>query len=402
MAFGIPLEFWLFGVTLVGVAAFHKQALWISIAGLAAITAYKLLIAGFSEGAGLPGLQSHFAHEWVLLANLLLLLLGFAVLANQFELSNAPEAIPGILPQNWTGGLCLLGLIFLLSIFLDNIAGAVVGGVVARHAFRDKVGIGFLAAIVAAANAGGAGSVIGDTTTTMIWIAGVSPLEVAPAFIGATAAFAVFGLAASVQQHRLYPIQPHVGSELQIDWMRLVTVGAMLFALLCTNVVVSGFFPQLEHTLPALGLGLWAAIVGTSFIRKPDWTVLAPAAMGAVFLLALVAAASMMPVETLPKPSWQSVFGIGVIAAVFDNIPLTALALEQGGYDWGLLAYAVGVGGSTLWFGSSAGVALTNLFPEGRSAVRWVKEGWHVSVAYVFGFFVMLAIVGWSVSPVHQ
>lgn len=402
MAFGIPLEFWLFGMTLVGVAAFHKQALWISLAGLAAITAYKLLAGGFSEGAGLPGLQSHFVHEWVLLANLLLLLLGFAVLANQFELSNAPEAMPGLLPQNWTGGLCLLGLIFLLSIILDNIAGAVVGGVVARHAFRDKVGIGFLAAIVAAANAGGAGSVIGDTTTTMIWIAGVSPLEVAPAFIGAAAAFAVFGVAASIQQHRLSPIQPHIGAELQLDWLRLVTVGGMLLALLCTNIAVSGFFPQLEHTLPALGLGLWVAIVGTAFIRKPDWSVLAPAAKGAVFLLALVAAASMMPVESLPTPSWQSVFGIGVIAAVFDNIPLTALALQQGGYDWGLLAYAVGVGGSTLWFGSSAGVALTNLFPEGRSAVRWVKEGWHVSVAYIFGFFVMLAIVGWSVSPVHQ
>jgi hypothetical protein len=25
---------------------------------------------------------------------------------------------------------------------------------------------------------------------------------------------------------------------------------------------------------------------------------------------------------------------------VFDNIPLTALALKQDGYDWGFLAYA--------------------------------------------------------------
>ena len=43
---------------------------------------------------------------------------------------------------------------------------------------------------------------------------------------------------------------------------------------------------------------------------------------------------------------------------MFDNIPLTALALKQGGYDWGFLAYAVGFGGSMIWFGSSAGVAL--------------------------------------------
>ena len=44
--------------------------------------------------------------------------------------------------------------------------------------FRGQVHIGYLAAIVAASNAGGAGSVIGDTTTTMMWLAGVSPLEV--------------------------------------------------------------------------------------------------------------------------------------------------------------------------------------------------------------------------------
>ena len=65
----------------------------------------------------------------------------------------------------------------------------------------------------------------------------------------------------------------------------------------------------------------------------------------------------MMPVEKLPphhgKPPSVSDF----VSAVFDNIPLTALALKQGGYDWGFLAYAVGFGGSMIWFGSSAGVA---------------------------------------------
>ncbi len=394
--FGLPLEYYFFGVTLAGVALAHRSALWISLAGLVIITGYKLLFAGFTGGPGLGGLSAHMAHEWVLLANLFLLLMGFAVLANQFELSNAPEAMPGLLPHNWTGGLCLLALIFVLSTFLDNIAGAVVGGVVARHAYRDKIHIGFLAAIVAAANAGGAGSVIGDTTTTMIWIAGISPMVVLPAFIGAGAAFAVFGIAGALQQHRYCPVQPHVGAPLPIRWSRLGIVIAMLAALLGTNIFVSGFMPELEHLLPALGLGLWAAILLTALVRKPDWSVLGPAAKGAVFLIALVAAASLMPVEKLPVPTWQSTFLMGVVAAVFDNIPLTALALQQGGYDWALLAYAVGVGGSTLWFGSSAGVALTNLFPQGRSAVRWLVDGWHVVLAYVVGFFVLLAVCGWT------
>ena len=81
---------------------------------------------------------------------------------------------------------------------------------------------------------------------------------------------------------------------------------------------------------------------------------------------------------------------------MFDNIPLTALALRQGGYDWGLLSFAVGFGGSMVWFGSSAGVALTNAYGEGRSLVRWLREGWFVPVAYLVGFVVMLAALGWN------
>ena len=113
------------------------------------------------------------------------------------------------------------------------------------------------------------------------------------------------------------------------------------------------------------------------------------------FLLSLVLAASMMPVEQLPAASWQTAFGMGFVSAVFDNIPLTKLALDQGGYDWAVLAYCVGFGGSMIWFGSSSGVALSNLFPEARSVGAWIRHGWYVPVAYVVGFFVMLGLLGW-------
>ena len=101
---------------------------------------------------------------------------------------------------------------------------------------------------------------------------------------------------------------------------------------------------------------------------------------GTIFLLALVTAASLMPVEKLPAASWPTALGLGFVSAVFDNIPLTALALKQGGYDWGYLAYAVGFGGSMIWFGSSAGVALSNMYPEAKSVGRWVSQGWPVAV----------------------
>ena len=87
---------------------------------------------------------------------------------------------------------------------------------------------------------------------------------------------------------------------------------------------------------------------------------------------------------------------------MFDNIPLTALALKQGGYDWGMLAFSAGFGGSMIWFGSSAGVAISNMYPEAKSVGRWIVAGWHIAVAYVIGFFVMLALLGWNPGADHK
>ncbi len=133
-----------------------------------------------------------------------------------------------------------------------------------------------------------------------------------------------------------------------------------------------------------------------------DWEVMPETFLGTLFLLALVTCASMMPVETLPAASWQTALGLGFVSSVFDNIPLTALALKQGGYDWGFLAFAVGFGGSMIWFGSSAGVALSNMYPEAKSVGLWLRHGWYVAVAYVIGFFVMLAVLGWHPDEDHK
>lgn len=79
--------------------------------------------------------------------------------------------------------------------------------------------------------------------------------------------------------------------------------------------------------------------------------------------------------------------------------PLTALALEQGGYDWGILAFSVGFSGSMIWFGSSAGVGLSNLFSESRSVLAWMQGGWHVIAASVLGFNAFMLVAGWNPTP---
>jgi Na+/H+ antiporter NhaD/arsenite permease-like protein len=392
---GIPVEFFLFGLTLLGVAVLHKRATTIAFSGLAAIVAFKLLGPGFKSGPGLGGLLDHAAHEWVILANLLGLLVSFALLARQFEDSHVPEALPAVLPDDWTGGLVLLILVFLFSGILDNIAAALIGGTVAKRVFQGRVHIGYVAAIVAASNAGGAGSVLGDTTTTMMWIAGVTPLAVLPAYIAAGAALLVFGIPAARQQHAYQPIQKDAGAHVRIDWMRLLVVAIILLTAIAANVATSRYFPWVADVFPALGFAVSVAIVVTSSIRPAEWSLVPEAAKGAAFLLALVGCASLMPVDRLPLPSWSVTLGLGFVSSIFDNIPLTALAIKQGGFDWALLAFAVGFGGSMLWFGSSAGVAICGLFPEGRSAIAWVKAAWYVPIAYVIGFVVLLLVRGW-------
>ena len=76
---GIPIDFFLFAFTLAGIALFHHHTLAIAVTGMVIITLYKILFSPFQEGPGTAGWIAHLGHEWVLLANLLGLLLGFAL-----------------------------------------------------------------------------------------------------------------------------------------------------------------------------------------------------------------------------------------------------------------------------------------------------------------------------------
>ncbi len=243
---------------------------------------------------------------------------------------------------------------------------------------------------------------VGDTTTTMMWIDGVRPFDVFHAYIPAIVAMVVFGIPAAMQQQRYSPIIKHTHTHTHIDWARVGIVLLILAAAIGINVTVNVRYPAVAERFPFIGVAVWLAILVSVPLRRPDWEEVGASVKGSIFLLCLVLAASLMPVDKLPLASWQSAFSLGVVSSVFDNIPLTALALHQGGYDWGMLAYAVGFGGSMIWFGSSAGVALTNLFPEGKSVGQWLRHGWHVAVGYLVGFAVLMWSVGWQVSPPHK
>ncbi len=391
----IRIEFIIFGLILAGVAVFHKQTFWVAVIGLTILLTFKLLfVPGFN-------LYHHFfgsvpmldqltnknlrQGEWGIILNLLGLLLGFSLLSKIFEESGIPNILPNYLPGDWKGPFILLVFVMVISSFLDNIAAALIGGTIAIVVFKNKVHIGYIAAIVAASNAGGSGSVVGDTTTTMMWIDGVSALNVLHGFVAAGVAILFFGWFASHQQNKYQPIQKGKIIDARVDWIKLMIVALMLI-----GAIISNFL----YDMPALGV--WVAILIGAFLRPVPWKEIPGALKGTVFLLCLVFCASLMPVEDLPNASWVTAFGLGFLSSVFDNIPLTKLCLDQGHYDWGMLAYSVGFGGSMIWFGSSAGVAITNKFPEARNVVLWVKKGWHITVAYILGFFALYFMLGWE------
>jgi len=391
----VRVEFIIFGLILLGVALFHKQTFWVAVIGLAVLLTFKLVFdPGFHLLEHIFG-QNPFGEqimdkslrqgEWGIILNLLGLLLGFAILSKIFEESGVPDVLPKFLPDDWKGPFILLVFVFILSSFLDNIAAALIGGTIALVVFKKKVHIGYIAAIVAASNAGGSGSVVGDTTTTMMWIDGVSAFNVLHGFIAAGVALLFFAWFASHQQDKYQRIQKDADTNVKIDWVKIFNVGLMLAGAIISNIL---------YDMPALGV--WIAIIIGAFLRPVPWKEVPGAIKGTIFLLCLVFCASLMPVEELPNASWITALFLGFLSAVFDNIPLTKLCLDQGHFDWGMLAYSVGFGGSMIWFGSSAGVAITNKFPEARNVILWVKNGWHVAVAYLLGFFVLYFIMGWE------
>src|SRR5262249_44766815 len=257
------------GLTLIGVAVFHHHTLRVALAGLAVIATYKLIFTGFKFGTGFGGLALHMQHEWVILANLFLLLMGFAILSRHFEESRVPDEMPALLPDDWKGGMALLAIVFVLSAFLDNIAAALIGGTMARHVFQ-RVHIGYLAAIVGASNAGGSGSVVGDTTTTMMWIDGVSPLSVLEAYVAGGVALLVFGIPAAIQQQRSSPILKGPPGGLQIHWVRVSIVVTILLVALVANVVANLKFPAVLDVVPVIGLAVWRGVFVAAPVVRPD------------------------------------------------------------------------------------------------------------------------------------
>jgi len=126
LVLGIPLVLLLFGAVLVGIAVLHQRGLEVAVVGLTVILVTRVAFSPFD-------LVAHLAEEWGKLVNLLGLLVGFALVADDFEVSRLPELVPRVLPRGALGCFTLLALVWLLSGVLDNIAAAMIGTTVSAY-----------------------------------------------------------------------------------------------------------------------------------------------------------------------------------------------------------------------------------------------------------------------------
>ncbi|MGW1423376.1 sodium:proton antiporter NhaD [Bradyrhizobium manausense] len=282
---------------------------------------------------------------------------------------------------------------FFLSSILDNLTTTIVMiSLIQRLIARREDRLLFASLIVIAANAGGAWTVIGDVTTTMLWIGGqISPLNIMsavflPSLLNLLVPLVAISLA--LKGKTIAP-PPKDGDLLGVGQ---VERNLMFFLGLSVLIAVPAF-KAITHLPPFMGvlfgLGLiW--LIGDIVHRDKEEHVRRPLSlahaltqidMGSIvfFVGILLAVACLEHAGLLSMlAKWLDttigrqdviVVVLGLLSAVIDNVPLVAATMgmyDLGHYPpdsflWEFIAYCAGTGGSILIIGSAAGVAAMGL-----------------------------------------
>ncbi|TWT50842.1 Na(+)/H(+) antiporter NhaD [Rubripirellula amarantea] len=305
---------------------------------------------------------------------------GFALVTDRIRTRNKRTLL-------WTVGL----LTFFLSAILDNLTTTIVMVSLLRKLVGDRDDrLRFVGLVVIAANAGGAWTVIGDVTTTMLWIKHkLGTMEVmGELFLGSLVCLIVpmIGFSRSMSGQFVPPTvsEHHLAKDIR-PWHQWLFLTLGILGLLSVPL-----FKTYTHLPPYMGMMLslsilWVVseVVGHTLdeqtrsttgvlaaLRRVDMSsilfflgiLLAVGALGATGVLQ---SAAMWLDKVLPNRDIVAV-AIGLISSVVDNVPLVAAGIEM--YDlpindpfWMLLAYSAGTGGSCLIIGSAAGVAAMGL-----------------------------------------
>jgi Na+/H+ antiporter NhaD/arsenite permease-like protein len=283
-------------------------------------------------------------------------------------------------------------LTFFLSAILDNLTTTIVMVSLLRKLVHDgETRKLFIGMVIIAANAGGAWSVIGDVTTTMLWVKGkIGTIETASSLFLASVACLLLPLIvqslwlsgeleqapSGSRRHLDKNLKPWhqwlflilgVGGLLSVPVFKAVThlppFMGMLFALSLLWLVSEMISHTLdEKTRSSTGVLSVLQRIDMSSILFFLGILLAVGSLGATGVLGAFA---QWLDQAIPSRSIVATV-IGLVSAIVDNVPLVAAGIEMYSFPenhqfWLMLAYCAGTGGSCLIIGSAAGVAAMGL-----------------------------------------
>ncbi len=407
----------IFIVGYVGIALEHQirvnKAATALLIGVACWTVYMLDVDRLMPDSSVPGWfsdklggehASHVNREYLLegqllhtlaeIAQILFFLMGAMTIV---ELVDAHEGFALVTDRIraksktkllWT----VSWLTFFLSAILDNLTTTIVMVSLLRKLVHDRETRRlFVGMVIIAANAGGAWSVIGDVTTTMLWVKNkIGTIETASSLFLASVACLLLPL---IVQSLWLPgelEQAPSGSQRHLD-KNLKPWHQWLFLILGVGGLLSvPVFKAVTHLPPFMGMLLalsllWLAsemISHTldektrsstgvlSVLQRIDMSsilfflgiLLAVGSLGATGVLGAFA---QWLDQAIPSRSIVATV-IGLVSAIVDNVPLVAAGIEMYSFPenhefWLMLAYCAGTGGSCLIIGSAAGVAAMGL-----------------------------------------
>ena len=283
---------------------------------------------------------------------------------------------------------------FFLSAVLDNLTTTIVMiSLMKKLSGNQSDRLFFAAMIVIAANAGGAWSVIGDVTTTMLWIGGqITPLPIIKAVFLPSVINLLLPLLVVTYLLRGKTVAPPSDRESSVKAVHLFERNLIFYLGLGLLIAVPAFktithLPPFMGILFALGI-LWA--VGELLHREKESDKRKPLTLAhalrqidmasIVFFIGILLAVAVLEhthiLQMLAKWLDQGVGRqdvivvlLGLLSAIVDNVPLVAASMGMyslaqypaDSFLWEFIAYCAGTGGSILIIGSAAGVAAMGL-----------------------------------------
>jgi Na+/H+ antiporter NhaD/arsenite permease-like protein len=311
--------------------------------------------------------------------------------------------------------LLITVLAFFLSAILDNMTTTIIMIQISRKFFKGENLLVTGAAIVVAANAGGAFSPFGDVTTIMLWFAEKYTWDQI-LLQGFLPSFALFLVTVGL----MFPRIKQESLKIEQEIIHSLTKGELTVVIACFLSFPLPLVMTMLGIEPYMGLVIGLSVVWMlTDIFKRNSTVfthsfemkelLHKVDNEAIYffigiLLAVGALHYLGTLHALAGDVYGSNPGIsafiigntilGLMSAVLDNVPLTDMAIKMNALSssdfWILLALTVGTGGSLFSIGSAAGVVASNMLDkEGLKFWKYIKITFIPGIiGYAVGIFV--------------